>query len=314
MTQRTQEFSYHGSKPIRADRFLQQQLKGFSMANVRQLLGSGAILHNGHGCKKGTLLKQGESLLWPDMPNLSTLPIPNAKIPLSIAFEDEALLIAEKPSGLPTYPLSPLQTETLANALIAYHSCFQGVGNSPLEAGCVHRLDIKTSGLVVAAKSQKNYQRCRSLWQSGKVLKTYMALVQGNLESKIEIDQPLARHKTEKSRMVVVEPTTRPRDYRGPVLKAYTKIAPQQHYADFTLVKVCITTGIMHQIRLHLSSCGHPIVGEDLYNQPHANKPTWQRYFLHAAHIKLPHPQTNAMLEVASSLPTELDDFLQQLR
>lgn len=307
----------NGAKPQRVDRFLQAKLGVFSLQNVRDLLASGAVrlitAEKTVVAKKGAMLRDGDRLLWEGMPDLRRLPIPDGAVPVITRFEDEHLVIVDKPARVATHPLSPLETGTLANALVALYPEIAGIGPHILQPGMPHRLDIGTSGLLVVAKTAAAYEALRRLWDERAVRKRYLGLVHGKVEERGEIKAPLAHAAGRSDRMIVVNADKRAK-HRGRTLTAITRFVPQRGNSRFTLVHLEIPTGVMHQIRAHMRSIDHPLVGDVIYGR---NTPTDQklsgRHFLHASALELPHPVTGETMKLTSPLPEELEVVLKEL-
>ena len=214
---------------------------------------------------------------------------------------------------IPTHPLSPFETGTMANALVSNWPQTIGVGNKPQEPGLVHRLDSGTSGLLVAALEQGIWLQLREDLAARRWEKTYQALVEGVLQIPLTISFPLAHDPGDKRKMKVVQDPGE--KYRGRVYRAITQVHPLKRYKNHTLVEVRLITGVTHQIRAHLAFQGHPVVGDTLYGAKTGEKlrlPSG-RFFLHAHHLSLPHPLTREQITRFSELPKDLQEVLSQL-
>lgn len=204
---------------------------------------------------------------------------------IDIAREDQDLLILDKPSGVPSMPLSGDELDTAVNAALAHCPALATVGNSPLEPGLLHRLDTGTSGLLAFAKHRDAFARLRRAWQEGQVGKFYQALA-GNTPPIGMIELPLARVGGGAGRMLALHDGARRRKIRGKPLPARTEILDvQQDAGGCRRVFVRLHTGVMHQIRCHLAAVGAPILGDVLYGGPPA-----PRLALHASRLELPAP------------------------
>lgn len=266
--------------------------------------------------------------------------IPNKTIPLETIFKDASLIAVNKPAWIPVYPLKENEKETIANALVADYPEQDDTG-PPLQAGIVHRLDNDTSGILIVARNNDVYDKLRSIWNTDQVKKEYTALVFGITPEKETISIPIAHHPSKKKKMMVCETKTKEKKYKGRPARTEIKrvqifrsnrmcegnrpVVPTRE--EFSLLKVQITTGVRHQIRVHLASIGHPIVGDKLYGNFETRNsclvgrqakllPDRQageiikRQFLHLGKIELPHPVTEKILKVESPLPSDLQEIL----
>lgn len=196
-----------------------------------------------------------------------------------IIYQDEVLVIVEKPSGMPSLPAKPGTKDS--NTVEGWLQ-----KKFPL-AKLVHRLDNETSGLMVAAKNDASYETLRKIWNTDKVIKKYTALVFGKTPPHGKVTTPIAHHPRKKRKMTVGGPRPRP---------AHTVFKTIQHFKNYSLIEVKIKTGVRHQIRVHLASIGHPVVGDKLYQK----KLKASRLFLHLSHIQLPHPNSGKTMKWSS--------------
>lgn len=211
---------------------------------------------------------------------------------LVVVHEDEALIVVDKPEGVPAYPLRPGEGGTVAEAVLARHPDLEGVGDLPLAPGLAHRLDRETSGLLVFARTPAAFEAVRAAFRRREVHKTYLAVVAGALEGEGTIDVPLGRRRGDRKRVHPV-PTDDPAIRTvWPALTRWRALAPA---AGGTLVEVDLVTGVTHQARVHLAWLGHPILGDPRYGGPEA-----PRLMLHAARLALPHPVRGGELRLAS--------------
>lgn len=227
-----------------------------------------------------------------------------------VVFEDQSLLIVVKPGLIPTHPLSPFETGTLANALISTWPQLIGVGNKPLEPGLVHRLDNGTSGLLAIALTNEAWLQLKKDLTARRWKKTYRALVDGTILEPMPISLPLAHDPADDRKMKVVR--GREETYRGRVYRAVTQVRPLIRYKNYSLIEVQLITGVTHQIRAHLSSQGHSIVGDTLYGSRSGEKLGLLpgRFFLHAHYLSLPHPFTREEITCTAELPEDLQRVL----
>ena len=296
----------------RLDAYLTTQIDGWSRSRLQRLIEDGDVLVNGRTVKPAYKLRPEDEIEVELTPAPSTAFTPE-DIPLEIVFEDDDLIVVNKPAGLVVHPAAGAQSGTLANAL-AYHFQQLSTKAGAIRPGIVHRLDKDTSGLLVVAKNEETHEDLADQFRAREVFKSYLALVHGVVEAESgAIDQPLARDPRHRTRMAVV---------RGgrPALSSFRV---RQRFARFTLLDVEIKTGRTHQIRVHLAWLKHPVVADAAYGEGRDN--TVQnvkaraairklgRQFLHAEQLAFRHPRTNQQLRFSAALPAELHECLNQL-
>jgi 23S rRNA pseudouridine1911/1915/1917 synthase len=295
---------------IRADHLLRQNLPGLSQRSRNDLFLKKFVRVNGRPVAKGYRISPGDVLEIEIPGSLSPFQGSTQLAKPLVAYEDQTLLVIVKPGLLPTHPISPLETETLAHTLVASWPQLLKVGNKPLEPGMVHRLDRGTSGLLAVALTQPAWLKLKKDLASGKWQKTYQALVEGRIQNPLTISWPLAHDPLDNRKMKVIR---RPNDsHRGRVYKALTVVRPLHRYRKTTLIEVDLITGVTHQIRIHLSTQGHPLIGDTLYGSTLGEKLGLSagRFFLHAAELSLPHPITGEQITCTSELPEDLQKVL----
>lgn len=294
----------------RLDAYLAAHIDGWSRARLQRLIESGDVLVNSKVAKASYKVAANDEI----EVELTSAPaaFTPENIPLEIVFEDEHLIVINKPAGLVVHPAAGVPSGTLANAL-AFH--FQQLSNAgSIRPGIVHRLDKDTSGLLVAAKTETAHERLADQFRAREVFKSYVALVFGVIKQPSgRIEQPIARDPRNRTRMAVVA------GGRGAV--SLYKI--RRSYDSFTLVDVELKTGRTHQIRVHLSWLKHPVVGDELYAggrdnnvqnvQLRAQIRKLKRQFLHAEQLGFKHPVTGAPLKFMAPLPSELTQLLDAL-
>lgn len=240
---------------------------------------------------------------------------PDFNIPLDIVYEDENIVVVNKQAGISVHTSINEPNKTLANALIAKYPEIVRVGEDPIRPGIVHRLDKDTSGLLVVAKNQKTFGFLKNEWQSGRVAKKYLALVWGHPKSESgKIESELARSPKEfRKRMVVRPEKNRDNKITGKLAITEYKISPKDGpWKNFSLVEVITKTGRMHQIRVHLASIGHPVVGDKVYGKKRQVLDGLTRQFLHAYYLKLSSSDGKA-LAFEIDLPDDLKQILTKL-
>lgn len=278
-----------------------------SRTYIQSLFKKGLVTLGGRSIKKGHVLTKGDKVLVDDFirPDERTL-IPNPSLVLQKVHEAGSYWVIDKPSGLPTHPNDFEDTHTVANALLAAYPSAQQVGEDPLRPGIVHRLDTHTSGLLILALTPSSFVHFRTLFNERKVKKSYLALVLGRVEKAGEIHKPIAHHEKNPRKMVVVEKGARFRSTPREATTLYEPINIMEHH---TLLLVKTLTGRMHQVRVHLSSIGHPLCGDRLYQKP-GDRPKdrsglTHRHFLHANQITFTDPDGRSVT-LSSALPAEL--------
>ncbi len=295
----------------RLDRFLATKLPTLSRSRIAELIDEGHIRVGGAAAKRAHRVAAGQRIEVTLLPRPSLDAVPE-EIPLDILYEDADLLVVNKPAGMTVHAGAGAARGTLVNALLHHFGDLSAVGG-PLRPGIVHRLDKDTSGVLVVARNDPAHRRIAEQFQQRTVEKTYIALVHGRLKRDAgTIDLPVARDPARRTRM-----TTRRREGR----EARTDWKVCARLENFTLVAVRIHTGRTHQIRVHFSALGHPIVGDTLYGAPRqvrvpkdsvAPAPL-ARNFLHAARISFEHPCTGKRVTISAPLPPELVQFAREL-
>ena len=293
----------------RLDAYLASQIEGWSRARLQNLIADEEVLVNGKPAKSSYKLNANDEIEV-ELVASPTATFAPENIPLDIVFEDEALIVVNKPAGLVVHPAAGIQTGTLANAL-AYHFAQLSTNAGLVRPGIVHRIDKGTSGLLVVAKTEMAHEHLADQFRERKVFKSYLALVHGVVERDTgRIEQPLARDPRNRTRMAIV------RGGRG----ALSLYKVRRRYDRFTLLDVEIKTGRTHQIRVHLASLKHPLVGDEVYGGGRDNTvrdPKLRaeirklaRHFLHAAVLGFRHPITGEPLRFQSALPAELQHLI----
>ena len=303
----------------RLDQFLASHLPETSRARVQQLISQGKVLVDGKTPKPSLYLRGGEKIQIcgeVERPPLRAIP---EEIPLDVVYEDADLAVINKPAGMTVHAGAGATDAdrnrgTLVNALLHRFGPLSQVGGE-LRPGIVHRLDKETSGLIVVAKNDAAHRKLAAQFAARRVKKTYLALVHGwTKNDKGTIATAISRDAVRRIRM-----TTRRGGGRDAITNYVVQSRLQSDYGKFTLLKVKIETGRTHQIRVHMASLGHPIVGDTLYGAPReiASKSSARlflaRNFLHAAELQFTHPDTGNDLSFASPIPEPLSEFLRKL-
>jgi len=296
----------------RLDAFLAAQIDGWSRARLQRLIEDEDVLVNGKPGKASYKLRTGDEIEVELTPPPATSFTPE-DIPLNIVFEDDSLIVVNKPAGLVVHPAAGIHTGTLANAL-AYHFEQLSTRAGEIRPGIVHRLDKDTSGLMVVAKNESTHESLADQFRAREVFKSYVALVHGVVkQSSGRIEQPIARDPRTRIRMAVVPAG------RG----ALSLYKVRRSFKSFTLLDVELKTGRTHQIRVHLSWLKHPVVGDEVYGggrdktvqdvRLRAAIRKLQRQFLHAERLGFRHPSSGESLQFVAPLPEELENLLAEV-
>ncbi|MBX3287733.1 MAG: RluA family pseudouridine synthase [Acidobacteria bacterium] len=322
-----------GDAGKRLDAFLSERIEGWSRSRLQRLIENGDVLVNEKAVKPSYKLREGDEIDV-DLVEAPAAVFEPENIPLDIVYEDEFLAVINKPAGMVVHPGAGVQSATLANA-VAYHFKFQiphstfqiSEGGDNLESeiwnlksgmkdrvGIVHRLDKDTSGLIVVAKNEQTHEALAEQFRDRKVEKKYVALVHGSpRENSGTIDRPIARDRWHRTKMTVAA--------NGRNALSIWKV--RQRFEKFTLLDVEIKTGRTHQIRVHLASINHPVVGDTTYNEGRDNTiasietrkavQRLGRFFLHAERLAFTHPHTGERIELSCQIPQELAELLKLL-
>ncbi|MGZ9215185.1 MAG: RluA family pseudouridine synthase [Candidatus Binatia bacterium] len=297
---------------VRLDGFLRQCLPHLSRQEVHRAIAEDFFLLNGRVARKGDRLNGGDRLCFVGPADLlSDAPPPARQLEIPIIYEDDSLLAVDKPAGVATHGFSGRARATLANFLAAQRPGLLNIGKSRWEPGLVHRLDIETSGVVLVAKTQAVFDRLREQFRRREIRKTYLALVWGQPIERGTIELALAHDSGDRRRMVAVQHRERSAGRR--VWRAITRYRVIATASGMSLLEVEMETGVTHQIRVHLSSNGYPIVGDTLYGADYPERFGLARHCLHASSLTLRHPASGQLLCVDAQLPVELREVLQRI-
>jgi 23S rRNA pseudouridine1911/1915/1917 synthase len=288
----------------RLDHALHEHFPHVSRARVQAWIKNGHVLVNGGAQRASYTVRDGDIV---DVEPAEPAPlraIPES-IPLTILYEDSDVVAIDKPAGMAVHAGAGVHSGTLVNALLHHFASLSRTAGD-LRPGIVHRLDRYTSGVLLVAKNDAAHQCVAGQFASRQVEKTYLALVHGNVkQDRGRIEKPIARDPKQRTRM-----TARLTHGRA----AWSEYRVLQRFRGFTFLEVRIGTGRTHQIRVHLASIGHPVVGDRLYGAPAkiAGQPTLPRYFLHAHRIRFQQPSTGERVTVESPLPPDLEAWMKQ--
>lgn len=283
----------------RLDKFISLKLTQFSRARLQKLINEGYVLVNGATAKPSLKLNPGDKLTV-TIPPPPPSPLSPEDIPLKILYEDDDLLVIDKPAGLTVHPAPGHPGHTLVNAILSHFPHLADMGDSP-RPGIVHRLDKDTSGVMLVAKNATAQAKLAEQFKSRAVEKTYLALVRGHLApERGMIEAPIGRHPSNRKKMAVVS--------RG--REARTMYRVVKYMGNYTLLEVKPETGRTHQIRVHLAAIGYPVMGDAVYG---AKSPLLSRQFLHAHRLKIKLPSTGEYQEFTSPLAEDLEKVLEEM-
>jgi len=274
----------------RLDRFLAGAVG--SRARAQALIDAGRVRVDGAVVPKRHLMRAGEAVEYDDSPLESSGDLTDGPAPYEVAYEDQHLLVVDKPAGVVVHPARGHWAGTLAQALEGRAAG----GEDAWRAGIVHRLDRDTSGLLVVAKNDEVHRALKELLARRRLRREYVALVDGHPPARTgTIDAPIGRHRRDRKLMSI--DSEEPREAR-------THFEIERLLPDAALLNVALDTGRTHQIRVHLAAIGHPVAGDPQYGKP--GQFGLERQFLHAARLAFPHPVTGEEVDVRSELPADL--------
>jgi 23S rRNA pseudouridine1911/1915/1917 synthase len=283
---------------IRLDKYLTQVLPEFSRAHLQRLIRQGQILVNGRIAKASQKLSKSDRITV-ELPSVPGRPLAEP-IPLAVIYEDEDVLVIDKPAGLTVHPAPGHPSHTLVNAILAYCPGLT-MSNELMRPGIVHRLDKDTSGLIVIAKNDFAREYLVAEFKSRNVTKGYLVLVKGRLSPEQGmIEASIGRDPYRRQKMAIVEAGK----------QASTQYQVRKYLGNYTLVEVAPQTGRTHQIRVHLSAIDYPVVGDTIYGTKSA---LLHRQFIHAYRLGFRLPSTRQYREFTSPLPTDLQQVLGRL-
>ena len=297
---------------LRLDNFLTALLPEHSRSQIQRLIKDGKVVSadKSAALRASTAVHAGQ-VFHVDFPGpVPATPEPEA-LPLRILFQDQDVVVLDKPAGMVVHPAAGHSSGTLVNALLHHITDLSGVGGE-LRPGIVHRLDRGTSGLMVVAKHDAAHQELSRQFSDREVEKEYVALVWGVVQTGRRIDEPIGRDPGNRQKM-----STRARRSRS----AVTRVTYAHHFKGVSLLRVAIATGRTHQIRVHLSAIGHPIVGDSTYGGVHRRVPAnlravmrLERPFLHSGRLAFTHPSDGRRVEFESPLPPDLQTVLDDIQ
>ena len=305
MNERILNFRFNEETPERLDKFLVGQLQEFSRSRIQGLIADGYVDVNGQAAKKaGQTLESGFRVTVRIPPPAPTDLIPE-EIPLDILFENDDLVVVNKPAGMVVHPAAGHASGTLVNAMLGYDPDLEGIGGEE-RPGVVHRLDKETSGLILLARNERAHRWLQDQFRLRKVAKTYLALVDGKPPTPLgRVEAHIGRDPSHRKRMAIV-PESRGRE-------AISEYKTLESFREHTLLEFHPLTGRTHQIRLHCAFLGCPIVGDAVYGKKKLSVEI-DRHFLHAYRLKIVLPGEKEANTFEAPLPEELERVLVSLR
>lgn len=286
---------------IRIDKVLSELLPDFSRSRIQQLIEEENILVNDVKVKSNYKVKTGD-IISGEIPEDQELEVEPEEMDLDILYEDQDVIVINKPKGMVVHPGAGNTKHTLVNGLLAHCKDLSGI-NGVLRPGIVHRIDKDTSGCLVVAKNDNAHQNLSEQLSTKTMKRTYIALVHGVLPHNVgTIEAPIGRDKNDRQKMTVTSVGSRPAVTHFKVLKRYN---------DMTLVECQLETGRTHQIRVHFQYIGYPIVGDPKYSI--RNTPETQGQCLHAYKIEFVHPRTNELMQFSAEMPDVFKKVLEEL-
>lgn len=300
----------------RLDHYLVRTGFASSRRMAQELVERGMVRINGHRSRKSEIVGADDKVEVARVEGAraggpatrsSTPIIANPSIEIAVLHSDAAVVVVNKPGGTPCHPLRADERDTVMNAVVARFPEVASAGDMPLEGGLLHRLDNGTSGALLIARNRGAFVKLREAIRFGKTARRYEALVAGNFARKTEIDTPIAHHPKNPRKMVIGDlASANPKRAGRP---AGSIVEPIRRVGDFTLVSVTPKTGCRHQIRVHLASIGHPIVGDALYGGPASELLAHGRFWLHLCEVAFDSPAVGHV-KVTAPLPADLKKHL----
>ena len=273
---------------------------------AQELVERGLVRINGRRSKKSEVVGT-EDRVEVAATNRRAVIEPNADLALEVIHEDASVIVVNKPGGMPCHPLNADERDTVMNAVVARFPDVATVGEKPLEGGLLHRLDNGTSGALLIARNRGTFEKLRDAIRAGRIARRYEALVAGIVDHKTEIDTPIAHHAKNARKMIVGDPSSTNPKRAGRA--AITVVEPIRRVVEFTLLSIAPKTGSRHQIRVHLASLGHPIVGDTLYGGPASESLPHGRFWLHLCDVAFDSPAVGHV-KVTAPIPTDLQTMI----
>lgn len=287
----------------RLDAYLAAYFSELSRSRLQKLIKEGLVKVNDQKVKPSCPLEIGDEVEVM-VPMAAPIAVEAENIPLDVVYEDDDVIVVNKPRGMVVHPAVGNYTGTLVNALLYHCKDLSGI-NGELRPGIVHRIDKETSGLIIAAKNDKAHRGLVEQWQTREVKRYYKALLHGSMgEPGGTVDAPIGRHPKDRKKMAVVPLTGR---------HAVTHYKVLERFARYTLIEAKLDTGRTHQIRVHTQYLGHPVVGDIIYG-PKGKSAVKIGMLLHSASMEFRQPITNEIIKLEAPVPADFAQMLEQLR
>ncbi|RAQ47024.1 RluA family pseudouridine synthase [Arthrospira sp. O9.13F] len=291
----------------RLDRWLSERVHQLSRSRLQALISSGHVWINNSPCTSKKATVQIGDRIQVEIPPAIPLELKATNIPLDILYEDEELLIINKPAGLVVHPAPGHENDTLVNALLAHCETLAGIGGVQ-RPGIVHRLDKDTTGAIAIAKTDHAHQHLQAQIQAKTARRQYLGIIYGVPKTTSGvIDQPIGRHPSDRQKMAIV-----PQHQGGRSAITHWKV--KERLGNYTLIEFELETGRTHQIRVHSASMGHPIVGDRVYGKGRSVGVNLPGQALHAWKLTLQHPTSGELIEAIAPLPHTMTTLLKVLR
>lgn len=287
---------------LRIDKFLAEKMEGITRSRIQKLIEEGFVTVDGKSVKTNHKLKVGEKVEV-TVPEAQQTDVVAEEIPLDIVYEDAHLLVVNKPQNMVVHPAAGNYEGTLVNALL--HHCGDSLSgiNGVIRPGIVHRIDKDTSGLLLVAKDDVTHNGLAAQIKEHSLTRKYIALVHGGFKQEEgTVDAPIGRHPTDRKRMCITEKNSK---------NAVTHYRVLQKYGEYSLVECKLETGRTHQIRVHMASIGHPVMGDKTYGVK-KEKYNLSGQLLHAKIIGFVHPVTGEYMEFETEIPERFERFLKK--
>ena len=297
-------FEIQEDQQMRLDKYLADQFPEQTRSYLQKLIKDGEVTVNGKNVKTGYQLSKGDEVSV-NIPEPKELDVEPQKMDLDIVYEDDDVILVNKPKGMVVHPAPGHTTDTLVNGLL-YH-CKDNLSgiNGVARPGIVHRIDRDTTGILIVCKNDMSHNSIAAQLKEHSINRRYRALVHGNLKDDTgTVEGPIGRHPIERKKMAINEKNGKP---------AVTHYTVLERFGNYTLIECKLETGRTHQIRVHMTSIGHPLVGDEVYG-PAKCPFKLQGQCLHAMILGFVHPRTGEYMEFSADLPDYFEDLLRKLR
>ena len=297
-------FEIQENQQMRLDKYLAEQFPEQTRSYLQKLIKESQVLVNGKTVKSGYQLSKGDEVSV-TIPEPKELDVEPQKMELDIVYEDEDVILINKPKGMVVHPAPGHTTDTLVNGLL-YH-CKDNLSgiNGVARPGIVHRIDRDTTGILIVCKNDMSHNSIAAQLKEHSINRRYRALVHGNLkEDTGTVEGPIGRHPVDRKKMAINERNGKP---------AVTHYTVLERFGNYTLIECKLETGRTHQIRVHMTSIGHPLVGDEVYG-PAKCPFKLQGQCLHAMVLGFVHPRTGEYMEFSADLPEYFEELLKKLR